>query len=380
MENKIKIALFKPHNARAKNAFYTGQHPVFKYLQENLGYKIAYFIEGDDVNFDGVNVKKIKRNNFVTFVFKCLKFIFLRLKFYWKIPYYGSLDFSGYDIVITEGIHYSFLDYFKNISQKVILNDSKSQNFTTLESQKRYLNYYFKRSLAVVVNEKIPFLYEKSGLKIKTETIGHSVDARNISFVKRSSCEGKLVSVGRLSEEKGFEYIIEAVALIKSKYPKIKLDIYGEGPLKNKLLGLIKSFDLEDNVFLKGFLSYKDLTEIFKQYDIFVSHPLETSYIAEAFSMANMEAMASGLPVITTDCGGVPYIVKDKALILPQKDVKGIAEKIDFFIKNPSEVQSYSANGRKYVEENFSIEVIAKKWDKVIKEQIKNARISSKNI
>jgi hypothetical protein len=123
MGEKIKIAIFKPLNARGTNAFYSGQQPVFKYLQKRLGYEITYFIDGDDNSFDEIEIKRIKRDRLKTLFLNFLRRIFGKFKYYWKVPYYNNLDFSGYDILITEGIYYLILDYFKNLSQQVIIND-----------------------------------------------------------------------------------------------------------------------------------------------------------------------------------------------------------------------------------------------------------------
>jgi len=365
--DKIKIAIFKPSNARTTNAFYSGQHPVFRYLQNNYNYEVTYFIDDKSVKFDAVTSRYIRKNRIKTFILGGLRKSFKRYRYYWKIPYYEGLDFSKYDVIITEGVHYSFLEYFKDIAHKVILNDSISRNYMLQKSQVQYLNGHFSNSLAVVVNGKIPILYRLNEIKTKTTVIGHALEVENIPFVKRENFNGKIISVGRLVPEKGFEYIIQAIKILKKQYPEIELDIYGEGILKGKLQRLIQSKGLTENVHLKKFLEYKQLLKRLANYDLFLSHPLETSYIAEAFLMANMEAMASGMPVVTAKCGGVPYVVKDKAIIVNQKDIKGIVDAIMSLTNDPQKFTEYSVEGRKYVQREFSVKKIAGKWDVEIK-------------
>ncbi len=364
---KTKIALFKPYNARTTNSFYSGQHPVFRYLQKNYNYEITYFIDDENVKFDTVNVKYIKRSKIKTLFHRVLRKVLRKYKWYWKIPYYKDLDFSKYDIVITEVIHYQFLDYFRHISYKVILNDSVSRQYILSKKQVNYLNKYFSNSLAVVVNDKIPILYQRSGIKIKNAVIGHSVQIENIPFVKRERFNGNMISMGRLVPEKGFEYIIQAIRILKKQHPEIKLDIYGDGILREKLQRLIQANGLTNNILLRRFLEYKQLLNKLGNYDLALSHPLETSYIAEAFLIANVEAMANGLPVITSDCGGVRYVVKDKAVVVQQKNVNEIVEAIEDFMKNAEKVKKFSIEGREYIVRNYSVEVIAKKWDKIIR-------------
>ena len=365
--DKIKIGIFQPYNARRTNAFYSGQHPVFRYLQENYNYEVTYFIDDENVKFDTVNIKYIRKDRIKTFILRGLRKIFTKYKPYWKIPYYKDLDFSKYEVIITEGIHYLFLDYFKSIGNKVILNDSISHNYTLPDIQKEYLNKYFNKSLAVVVNNKIPILYKKNDLNIKTFIIGHAVDTDLISFIKREKCEGYLLSVGRLVPEKGFQYIIKAVALLRYKYPNIKLDIYGIGQQKEELQNLINSLNAQDIIFLKGFLKYEELLKKMSDYDLFISHSIATKNWEEYFGMANLEAMVSGLPVISSNCGAVPWVLKGKAVIVGQKRVSEICEAVESFVNNPEKTEKFSTEGRKYVEKNYSIESMAKMWDKIIK-------------
>lgn len=369
--DKIKIALFKPYNAKTTNSFYSGQHPVFRNLQENYNYEVTYFIDDENVKFDRVDIKYIKKNRIKTFILRGLRKIFK--KYYWKIPYYQDLDFSEYDVIVTEGIHYLLLDYFKDIADKTILNDSPSHDYKLRNSQIRYLNKYFRKSLTIVVNDKIPLLYKKNGLNLNTIIIGHALDTDLITFVKRVESKGKLISIGRLAPEKGFDYIIRAIAILRRRYPKIKLDIYGAGPLGQKLQDLVKRLGLEKAVFFRGFIPYEELLLKLQNYDLFISHPIALPHFAEPFLMANMEAMAKGLPVITSNCGGVPYVVKDRAVVVEQKNIRQIVKAVEDFIENPSKAEKYSIEGRKYLEENYSTEVITKKWDKAIREFIKRS-------
>jgi len=92
-------------------------------------------------------------------------------------------------------------------------------------------------------------------------------------------------------------------------------------------------------------------------------------HIAEAFHMGNMEAMSSGLPVITTDCGGVPFIVKDNAIVCNQMSIEDITKSIEKLLTDKILFNQMSVNGRKYIEDNFSHELIATKWREVFDEK-----------
>ncbi len=115
-------------------------------------------------------------------------------------------------------------------------------------------------------------------------------------------------------------------------------------------------------MFLKGRLEHGRLLQKLNDYDVFISHPIAVSYVAEAFHLGNMEAMASGLPVITAACGGVPWVVGDHAKVVPQKDVNAIVNCVLELKDNPSELQRLSEEGRSYVERTYSLDVIVKQW------------------
>lgn len=356
----MKIAVFKPSNIRNDNAFATGQHIVFQRLNELENYEVTYFVDDLKTTFNKIDINYVKRN--------LTKEFFLKLKnklfkiFYTKIPTYDNINFSEFDIVITEGIHYSLISYLENFEGKVIFNDSITTNYNIKKDKVDYLNQSFKNATAVVVNDKIPTLYEKNKIKLKTKTIGHAIDTDKIKFKQRNVFNGKLISIGRLVEEKGYKYIIQAIKNLEENYPFLSLDIYGTGPLYDLIFEQIKELKLESKVRLLGFIDNHALLKQLNDYDAFISHPLEMSYIAEAFHMGNMEAMANGLPVITTDCGGVPYVVKDYAIITEQRNIKSIEKAIVQILENKSFYSDLSKNGRKYIENEFSLEIIVNKW------------------
>lgn len=365
----MKIAVFKPTNIRNNNAFATGQHIIFEALNKLDDYEFTYFIDDEYTNFNGINTKYLKIDSIKYFLLRIIRKVFKL--FYMKIPSYKNLDFSQFDVVITEGIHYPLISYLENFQGKIILNDSITTNYSLDKKRVDYVNKYFKDSIVVVVNDKIPTIYKNNNLKLNTYTIGHAIDTKKIKFKQRTDFNGKLISVGRLVEEKGYQYIIEAVKNLHIKYPSLSLDIYGTGPLEHQLSAHIKSLGLSSSVRLCGFIDNNLLLEKLHEYDAFISHPLEMDYIAEAFHMGNMEAMANGLPVITTDCGGVPYVVKDFALINEQKNTKSIERSISNLIENNELYTNLSTNGRTYIENEFSLNVIVEKWKIILKEGLK---------
>ena len=121
----------------------------------------------------------------------------------------------------------------------------------------------------------------------------------------------------RLVEEKGFLYIFSAIKQLVEKYPNIRLVIYETVLFKTKLESFIKKINLTKLSFERT-IKYEDLLKELSNYDLFVSRN-RTKYVAEAFHMGNMEAMSSNAGNNFGNCGGIPLVVKDKALICGQR-------------------------------------------------------------
>lgn len=152
------------------------------------------------------------------------------------------------------------------------------------------------------------------------------------------SCKIKLlkpaiIAMGRLSPEKRFELLINAFAMIASDHIEWTLYIFGDGALKNQLLTQIDSLGLSNRIFLPGVV--KKSISIFRQADIFVS---ASDY--EGFPNALAEAMAIGLPVISTDAlTGPRELIQDgiNGLIVPRGDKQSLSLAIKRLIINPKD-------------------------------------------
>ncbi|OGF26049.1 hypothetical protein A2303_04585 [Candidatus Falkowbacteria bacterium RIFOXYB2_FULL_47_14] len=115
-----------------------------------------------------------------------------------------------------------------------------------------------------------------------------------------------ILSAGRLVPWKGFELLIDLMPELLKIAPDFKLVVIGEGPDKEKLAAKIKNLNLEKNIILTGALPQAELWEYMAAADIFV---LNTGY--EGLPHITIEAMQSGLPVITTKSGGNPEVIKN---------------------------------------------------------------------
>ena len=113
-----------------------------------------------------------------------------------------------------------------------------------------------------------------------------------------------LLYVGRLSAEKGLNYLFKALRSVKLQFPNIKLLVIGEGHYRNTLETLVEKLNLKTHVSFLGFKNKYKIVEYLSVADIFIL-PSLTEYTPNAI----LEAMACGVPVIATRVGGIPYII-----------------------------------------------------------------------
>ena len=157
--------------------------------------------------------------------------------------------------------------------------------------------------------------------------------------------------IGRLSAEKGVEYLIEAVAELQAAAVFVKLLIIGDGPEKLTLEKLVMDKSLDDSVIFAGFQT--DIEKWFPALDIFALPSL-----TEGTPMALLEAMAAGVPVIASAVGGVPKVVTDgvDGLLVPPRDSMAISEKINWLKENPEILKEFSKAGLDTINAHYSID------------------------
>ncbi|MBI2639338.1 MAG: glycosyltransferase family 4 protein [Candidatus Sungbacteria bacterium] len=151
------------------------------------------------------------------------------------------------------------------------------------------------------------------------------------------------VSVGRLVPWKGFSALIESAAVIRKNLPDFKLYIIGSGPDEEKLKLEIKKFGLGCVVFIAGSVPHEVVLKYLAAADVFV---LNTAY--EGFSHTILEAMAAGIPVITTPVGGNLEIVRDgeNGILVSYNDNAGIVDAVRRFLGDSAFRDQLSAQAR----------------------------------
>jgi colanic acid/amylovoran biosynthesis glycosyltransferase len=190
---------------------------------------------------------------------------------------------------------------------------------------------------------------------------GSGIDCQKFIYKPRFFPENgqiKIATIGRLVEKKGIEYAIRAVAQVAKSYPHIEFNIMGDGPLKQHFQQLITELKLDNIVKLLGWKPQPEIIDILNTSHIFVA-PSVTANDGNQDAPVNTlkEAMAMGLPVISTFHGGIPELVADgvSGFLVPERDSDAIADKLNYLISHPQVWQSMGTAGRIRVEEKYDM-------------------------
>lgn len=166
--------------------------------------------------------------------------------------------------------------------------------------------------------------------------------------------------IGRLSTEKGQEYLIRAAGILKTRYPNIKLLVIGDGPQKPGLESLAHKLDISPNVIFTGMVS--DVYPLIRRMDIAI---LPSLY--EAFGLVLLEAMAMKKPVIATRVNGVPEIVAEGStgLLVPPADAGALVDAVIQLIDNPDSGRAMSESGYQRLNRLFTREQMIGKVESI---------------
>jgi glycosyltransferase involved in cell wall biosynthesis len=172
--------------------------------------------------------------------------------------------------------------------------------------------------------------------------------------------KGIIVSIGRLAHQKGFDTLIQAFKNFLINYPRYQLVIIGEGPEYSRLNSLCKEWGLMNHVIFKG--AIKNVFDDLKNADFFV---LASRY--EGFGNVLCEAMACGVPIISTKTSGALEILQDTidSLLVPIENPEALTEKMEFLAHDQKKRELLGKNAVQTVK-RFRKEIILSKWDELI--------------
>ncbi len=162
---------------------------------------------------------------------------------------------------------------------------------------------------------------------------------------------GKLLFVGRLRYYKGLDYMLRALR----ELPGVSLTVVGSGPMEREWAALARALDVADRVKFAGEVPDAELPRYYASSDVFV---LPASERSEAFGAVQLEAMAAGLPVISTALGtGVEWVNQNRVtgLVVPPRDPAALASAIRALLSDPAARERMGAAGQARVRGEFTV-------------------------
>lgn len=327
--------------------------PAFK-INKNI--KIKYLM-----NY-GPNKKEIneylKKHKYIKLLKELIKAIkILKLKKQLMIKEIKKCDS---DIMIsTRDIHNLWLGKYGKTNTKKIGWEHNSHN-----NNQKYINKILKSienlDYFVLVTKTSQEFYQQK-TKTKCICIPNSLDEYPNKYA--SLQEKNIISVGRLSYEKGYDELIDVFKIVHDIYPDWKLNIIGDGKEYNKINKKIKNYNLENSIKLHGFQNKEYINEYLFKSSIYVL-PSRT----ESFGIVILEAFSYGLPCVAfTRVEGAKELISDNwdGYLIKDSSKEQMAKRICELIKNPNRRVIMGANALKKAEK-YNSENIKKLWLEII--------------
>jgi len=156
----------------------------------------------------------------------------------------------------------------------------------------------------------------------------------------------------------GLETAIKAISVVKQKTPEIRLSIAGSGPQRQELERLVTKLGLEKNIDFTGKLQPDEIARLYRKSDVMLN-PTTVDNMPNSI----LEAMASGVPTITTNVGGISYIVEDNktALFVAVNNAEQMADKIHQLLDDKKLYEALRQNGLDEVQQ-YAWPQVKKKW------------------
>ena len=353
-EEGFEIYLF---GKKRKDVSYKGSVKVFATPESSSGLlffvfreSISLFLKDRSLYFKTYRLLKKKNKNFKNLI-RNLGFILPILNnqpdiFHIQWAKTVNLNYEIYELLNSK-IALSLRGAHINYSP---LNDSKLKE--------AYLKYFPKTDAFHAVSKAIASESLKYGANEDKIQVIHS-SVRDEYLVSKNADEKKIgkfeiISVGRHHWKKGYHYALDAMNQLRNENFNFSYTIIAQGDIPEEILFLMNEYNLSDHVKIMKGMQHKDLMEKLRSSDLLLLPSVE-----EGIANVVLEAMGSGVLVLTTDCGGMNEVIQEgvNGFIVPVRDPQAIAEKIKMIANtNYSDLKKLTFKAMETIKSEFSRE------------------------
>lgn len=176
-----------------------------------------------------------------------------------------------------------------------------------------------------------------------------------------------LMTVAVLREQKGIQYMLQALPEVLKSHPKTYYMIVGDGDYKEELMNQTKQLGIQNQVIFTG--TRNDIPTLMSVANLFILPSL-----TEALPTVLAEAMAASVPVLATHVGGIPEMIQENVngRLVPPKDVNTLSKTCIEMLSNPQQLHQFGNIGRKIVEEKFNIHIQIEQLQNLYVQMISN--------
>jgi len=285
--------------------------------------------------------------------------------------FYGALWIIK-DLKIGNGnndyhIHSQFIDFMAEIAYNIhqftdieysISSHAKDLYTTPKENLIKYMKSAQKIKTCTEYNKDYLQDYNENNLQI--ERIYHGIDCEFFSK-KNLQSNIRLITVARFVEKKGYKYILEALAILKNKYPNFIFTIIGHGILYDDIQKLINSMSLQKNIQVIQYATQEIVRDYLSISDIFINASIITDNgDRDGIPNSIAEAMAMEVPVVGTAVSGITELIKHKVTgyLSESNNSESLYEGIIFYLENKEEKVRIVENARTFINDNFYSEKV----------------------
>ena len=249
------------------------------------------------------------------------------------------------------GIPYSFTAHAKDIyveTPRELLR-AEAESAEAVVTCTEYNRRYISAQVGSAGNGKLHCIY-------------HGLDLSQFKFCSPRALNGEppvILSVARLVEKKGLSDLILAAGILRQRGRRFQVEIAGDGPLRESLEAQVKQLGLNDHVRFLGPLLHERLCHLYQRVCLFAL-PCVVAPSGDRDGIPNvlLEAMASGVPVVSSSVSGIPELIRSEAegLLVPPNSPAKLADALDRLLNSPDLRQRLALAARAKIETCFSIE------------------------